>query len=177
MSSQKFGMMERVLAIVLSIVTIIGVLPIMSFAADETDYTLTVKDQNGTPVSGVTVLYTILVNEESEGSGNSETDEDGVATIDLSGVTLGGNQVELKYSIEEKTGYCAVSETTVEVTALNGKTDVTMTKKPTVAVDVTGGEEQVLWETQVPIQAETAISVAAETLHEVLLTGAASPEP
>lgn len=144
MSNQKFGMMERVLAVVLSIVILVGVLPVMSFAADETDYTLTFLTGAGAPIEGVKVNYDVFRNGEEMYPGTvNATGSDGVAVVDLSAVSTefeGGDEITIEYTAT-KTGYAEVSDTIV-VNALNGNTDVTMTQtEATIQVSVTGSGE------------------------------------
>ena len=144
MSNQKFGMMERVLAVVLSIVILVGVLPVMSFAADETDYTLTFFTGAGAPIEGVKVNYDVFRNGEEMYPGTvNATESDGVAVVDLSAVSTefeGGDKIEITYTAT-KTGYAEVSDTIV-VNALNGNTNVTMTQTAaTIQVSVTGSGE------------------------------------
>ena len=85
MSKKNVKVADRVLAVFLTVLMLFSMMPVSIFAnaAAETDYTITVKDEETNSISGATVAYAINVDGEKAEDGNVTTDENGVAVIDL----------------------------------------------------------------------------------------------
>lgn len=127
MSKKNVKVADRVLAVFLTVLMLFSMMPVSIFAnaAAETDYTITVKDEEANSISGATVDFIISVDDEIIEDGNVTTDENGVAVIDLAEYAdekAADKVVTIDCNVA-KDGYVA-KETEITVEALNGNTEV-----------------------------------------------------
>lgn len=139
MSKKNVKVADKVLAVFLTVLMLFSMMPVSIFAnaAAETDYTITVKDEEANLISGATVAYAINVDGEKAEDGNATTDENGVAVIDLA--EYADEKADDKAVIIDcnvtKDGYVA-KETEITVEALNGNTVVTLEEIKVETVNV-----------------------------------------
>ena len=137
MKRQMRKAVERVLSILLSVVMIVGMIPVSALAgspANPNDLTITVTEA-GQAVTDAQVAYTIKVNDVEQKTG-SVTTADGIAVItDMAAyaekISGGTDTVKIKYTVT-KEGYKEVSNE-VTVMEANANFDVTMEKEETPA--------------------------------------------
>ena len=129
MSKKNVKVADKVLAVFLTVLMLFSMMPVSIFAnaAAETDYTITVKDEEANSISGATVDFIISVDDEIIEDGDVTTDENGAAVIDLA--EYADEKADDKAIVIDcnvsKDGYVA-KETEITVEALNGNTVVTL---------------------------------------------------
>lgn len=139
MSKKNVKVADRILAVFLTVLMLFSMMPVSIFvsAAAETDYTITVKDEEANLISGATVNYAINVDGEKAEDGNAITDENGVAVIDLaeySDEKAEDKAVTIDCNVT-KDGY-VTKETEITVEALSGNTEVTLEEIKVETVNV-----------------------------------------
>ena len=149
METAKNQLGNRVLALLLSVMMILALMPfgaLTAFAANETyptSFTFTVKD--GETGIKANIDYTVKVNDVDQTPVNQDTGDDGVLAIDLAAdyadAFANGDEIKIVYSVT-KEGYQSIVNAVAAVTDLAGNVDVAMQAEvPTTAqvtVSVTG---------------------------------------
>ena len=148
MSNFRTKVMDRFLSVLLTLVMVVGMLPVTVFAsaADyEGKYVITVTDSKGPVISEANIEYKIKVDSLEQNSGSVKTDSEGMAGIDLSNYQNDFNdkkQITISYTVTKddynsKTGEIAVENIT-------GKSEIKMeaitlpAEQVTVTVNVIG---------------------------------------
>ena len=138
MKKLRFGFLDRVLAVLLSLLLVVSLLPSTMFAANENTpvgYTINVVDEANNALDNVTIDYQIFQDGSKVESGNVVT-TNGIANIDeLSKYATSGKKIALSYDIlltgyERKTGK-------QEITNFNYTLTVPMIKVQTKNAKVT----------------------------------------
>ena len=142
MSNPRTRKTDRFLAILLTFMMVIGMLPVSVYAGSiefPNNFTVTVKDENGTPVSGAAVTYTLKVDGEEKLSDQSTepTNSNGVAAIDLSvyeeNITAG--TVTISVTVSKDPFFEDATVQDEAVTDATGNIDITLLSR---TVTVTG---------------------------------------
>lgn len=139
MSKKNVKVADRILAVFLTVLMLFSMMPVSIFAnaAAETDYTITVKDEEANLISGATVAFIISVDGEIASDGSATTDENGAAVIDLAEYAdekAEDKTVAIDCTVT-KDGY-VTKETEITVEALNGNTEVTLEEIKVETVNV-----------------------------------------
>lgn len=92
MKKTKSKIIDRILAMMLSFVLVVGMIPTTAFAAAEESkniYTITVVEEDGkTPVSNATIKYSLVCGENSVDNKKVVTNGQGIANIDVGTVGI-----------------------------------------------------------------------------------------
>lgn len=139
MSKKNVKVADRILAVFLTVLMLFSMMPVSIFAnaAAETDYTITVKDEEANLISGATVAFIISVDGEIASDGSATTDENGAAVIDLAEYAdekAEDKTVAIDCTVT-KDGY-VTKETEITVEALSGNTEVTLEEIKVETVNV-----------------------------------------
>jgi len=139
MSKKNVKVADKFLAVFLTVLMLFSMMPVSIFAnaAAETDYTITVKDEEANSISGATVDFIISVDGEIASDGSATTDENGAAVIDLAEYAdekADDKAITIDCNVT-KDGYVA-KETEITVEALNGNTEVTLEEIKVETVNV-----------------------------------------
>lgn len=144
MSNPRVRKTERFLAILLTLVMVIGMLPISAYASS-TDFpdkfTVTVKDSEGTPVADAKVTYTLKVDGEAKVSDqetDNPTNSNGAVAIDLSAYEAdisGDSNVTITVTASKEPLFTEKTETDKTVSSITDNIDITLTGR---TVTVTG---------------------------------------
>ena len=173
MSNPRTRKTDRFLAILLTFMMVIGMLPVSVYAGPiefPNNFTVTVKDENGTPVSGAAVTYTLRVDGEEKLSDQSTepTNSNGIAAIDLSeyeeNITAGNVTISVTVSkdpfFEDKT---VQNEAVTDAT---GNIDIKLSSR-TVTVTGTVNDHE-----NNPVDGAAVEFSGAEMVNPVIYTGA-----
>lgn len=144
MSNPRVRKTDRFLAILLTLVMVIGMLPVSAYASSEEfpdKFTVTVKDSNGAPVADAKVTYTLKVDGEAKVSDketDNPTNSNGVVAIDLSTYEAdisGGSNVTITVTASKESLFTEKTETDKTVSSITDNIDITLTGR---TVTVTG---------------------------------------
>ena len=130
MSSSKFKVLNRILAVVLALIIVVGIMPVSVMASTTShpgEFTITVQDESKVPINAAAITYEILVDNTVKVSSCVNTN-DGEAVIpgisEFSEDIENGKAVEIRYEIT-KEGYNPVNDKAF-ITDVEDNIDVTM---------------------------------------------------
>lgn len=152
MSNPKTKRMDRILAVLLAFVMVIGMLPVSVDASTEEfpdKFTVTVTDSNGSPVADAAVTYTVKVDEVpvvSDQGAESLTNSSGVTAIDLSSYETdlsGGSEVTISVTVSKDPYFAAATAADVPVTGVTDNIDVTLFDRTVTVTGIVNDHEGV----------------------------------
>ena len=173
MSNPRTRKTDRFLAILLTFMMVIGMLPVSVYAGPTEfpdKFTVTVKDENNTPVYGAAVTYTLKVDGEEKLSDQSteSTNSDGIAAIDLSvyeeNITAG--TVTISVTVSKDPFFEDATVQDEAVTDATGNIDITLLSR-TVTVTGTVNDHE-----NNPVDGAAVEFSGAEMVNPVTYTGA-----
>lgn len=173
MSNPRTRKTDRFLAILLTFMMVIGMLPVSVYAGPTEfpdKFTVTVKDENDTPVYGAAVTYTLKVDGEEKLSDQSteSTNSDGIAAIDLSvyeeNITAG--TVTISVTVSKDPFFEDATVQDEAVTDATGNIDITLLSR-TVTVTGTVNDHE-----NNPVDGAAVEFSGAEMVNPVTYTGA-----
>lgn len=184
MSNSSRRISDRVLAVILSVLLMVGMLPTSVFAAvpgtHEGVFTFTVTDGEN-PIDGAEVTYTVTTASDGEAPATSaeekaSTGTDGVAeiTTNLPETLESDVTVTVNYTVKAS-GYTDVTSTHT-VASLSDNVAVTMTAIPTVDVTATVVGKGAITVGGTTVDAENIAKVAEGTVNTIVVTPATGYE-
>ncbi len=142
MNAKKMGIVRRTLAMLLSMMVLLGAVPITAMAStpeNPFDYTMTVNDSAGQPIDGASIAYSISSAYRSTGP-LTATAVAGEAVLpevtEFEDDINNGTTVTLTYSVA-KAGYVTVNDS-VEIYDLLGNENVVLRVPVTLSVNKSG---------------------------------------
>lgn len=141
MSNSKTKTSNRILALLLSLIMIIGIVPIKAYASTpsiQNAFSFTVKDNSSNAITDANISYDIKVNGASAKTGSAVTNDKGEVEIsDMQGYAdqIVTNSVAISYTVS-KDGYTPVSDN-YNVTDKNANISVTLNNATPDTVSVT----------------------------------------
>ena len=184
MSNSSRRISDRVLAVILSVLLMVGMMPTSAFAAvpgtHEGVFTFTITDGEN-PIEGAEVTYTVTTQKdgaEPEVSAEEKvsTGEDGVAEIvnNLPAALESDVAVTVNYTVKA-TGYTDVTSVHT-VTSLTDNVAVTMNAIPTVDVTATVVGKGSIAVGGTAVDAENIVKVQVGTVNTIVVTPGAGYE-